>query len=72
MLLRIVQVLIAAAVVFGCIWFEQSTGYHINPWIIGAWAFMASYGFTLVYDRLSARIGDGGPLAGLGGEERPD
>ncbi len=71
--MRVIQVLIFAVVGFTSIYFEQSTGYHINPMIIGAWAFMASYGFTLAYVNLSTRyVRTGRILPRLGRKKRPD
>ncbi len=45
-IVRAGQITIFVAVMFGCIYFEQSTGYHLNPWLIGVWSFMAAYGAT--------------------------
>lgn len=52
---RTAQFAIAAAVTMGCIYFQETTGYKINPYIIGAWSFMAAYGATLLAVRLSDR-----------------
>lgn len=53
--MRAAQLTIFTAVMCGSIYFEQSTGYDINGYIIGAWSFMAAYGFTLAYVYLSDR-----------------
>ena len=56
-LVKAFQIGVALAVGFTAIYFEQSTGYHINPLIIGAWCFMAAYGMTwLVITLLDRRI----------------
>lgn len=54
-LIKLAQVSVAAAVMFGAIYFEQSTNYHLNPNIVGAWSFMAAYGLTLLAVRLADR-----------------
>lgn len=51
--LRVIQFLIALAVVWGCIIFEKRNNYPINPMLIGVWAFVASYGFTLAWTRIA-------------------
>lgn len=49
------------------IYFQQSTGYEINPGIVGAWSFMAAYGATyavvLLIDR-RVRLGRSLPRFG--------
>lgn len=49
------QFTIAFAVVMASIWFQETYDYRINGFIIGAWAFMAAYGFTLAYMKLADR-----------------
>lgn len=56
-LIQIGQLAVAMAVTCGAIYFQQSTGYDINPYIIGAWGFMAAYGVTwLVITLLDRRV----------------
>lgn len=49
--LRFLQIIVAAAVGCGAIYVDQQIEYGINPAIIGAWAFMAAYGVTLLINR---------------------
>ncbi len=71
--MRVIQIAIFATVGCASIYFEQSSGYHINPMIIGAWSFMASYGFTLAYvNLLERRVRTGRVLPRLGRKGRPD
>lgn len=49
------QFSIALFVVMASIYAAETIPYPINPFIIGAWAFMAAYGFTLAYINLSDR-----------------
>lgn len=51
---RLIQITIFLAVVFAAIWFEDAYDYPINGYIKGAWGFMASYGFTLLWCRFEA------------------
>lgn len=53
--LKLTQATLFLGVMFGSIWVSQVTEYPINPLIIGAWSFMAAYGFTLAYHNLSNR-----------------
>ena len=71
--IRVIQIAIFLTVSFSSVHFEQSTGYHINPFIIGAWSFMASYGFTLAYvNLLERRVRLGRVLPRLRRKSRPD
>ena len=45
--LRIVQIVVVLVVGFSAIYFQQSTGYQINGFIVAAWCFMAAYGVTM-------------------------
>lgn len=45
--LRIIQLAVVLVVGFSAIYFQQSTGYEINGFIIAAWCFMAAYGVTV-------------------------
>ena len=53
--LKAVQITLFLGVMFGSIWVSRTIEYPINPYIVGAWSFMAAYGFTLAYDNLSNR-----------------
>lgn len=53
--LKVTQVTLFLATMFGSIWVSRVTEYPINPYIIGAWSFIAAYGFTLAYHNLSNR-----------------
>ena len=68
MTLRFLQLAIFCAVLFGAIWFEQANDYPINSYIKGVWAFLAAYGFTLLWARVEdwrvrSRGGFGGPAS---------
>lgn len=54
-LVKLVQVAIALAVMFGAIYFQQTMDYPLNPNIVAAWSFMATYGATLLAVRLLDR-----------------
>lgn len=54
-LIKTAQLTLAASVMCAAIYFQQSTGYDINPGIVGAWSFMAAYGATLLTVRLIDR-----------------
>lgn len=54
-LVKLAQFTVAAVVMCGAIYFEQSTNYHLNPNIVGAWSFMAAYGLTLLAVKLADR-----------------
>lgn len=67
LLIKAAQLGIALAVTFAAIYFQQSTGYDINPHIVGAWAFMAAYGATwLAVILLDRRIREGRVLPRFG------
>lgn len=51
--LRLVQIAVVIVVGFSAIYFQQSTGYQINGFIIAAWCFMAAYGVTIVIVKLT-------------------
>lgn len=71
--LKVVQVTLFIGVMFGSIWVSRVTEYPINPYIIGAWSFMAAYGFTLAYDNLSnERVRLGRVFSRLRVHKQPD
>lgn len=51
--LRFVQIAVVLVVGFSAIYFQQSTSYEINGFIIAAWCFMAAYGVTIVIVKLT-------------------
>lgn len=51
--LRVVQIAVVLVVGFSAIYFQQSTGYEINGFIIAAWCFMAAYGVTIGITKLA-------------------
>jgi len=72
MLIRAGQVTIALAVSFAAIWFQQTYNYHINGYLVAAWAFMAAYGATyLLVISIERRIAKRGVLPRLSVEQKP-
>lgn len=68
--LRICQLAIFLGVVFAAIWFQETYQYEINPYIMGGWGFIASYGFTLLVVRIESwRVSRRARLTGFAGEE---
>lgn len=54
-LIQVAQLSVAIAVTFAAIYFQQSTGYDLNPYVVGAWGFMAAYGATYLWVYLADR-----------------
>lgn len=52
-LMKTAQFVIFCGITFGAIWFQEENDYPLNPIIIGAWAFMGAYGFTLAVNRIA-------------------
>ena len=72
-LIKAAQFLIAAAVMCAAIYAEQSLGYDINGYIVGAWGFMAAYGATwLVVQLLDRRVREGRILPRFGRKQASD
>ena len=70
LLVKLLQAAIFLSVVFAAIWFQDAYQYEINPYIMGGWGFIASYGFTLLLCRLEAfLILRRARLTGFAGEE---
>ena len=69
-IVKLLQLAIFLSVVFAAIWFQETYQYEINPYIMGGWGFIASYGFTLLLCRLEAfLILRRARLTGFAGEE---
>lgn len=71
-LIKAAQFLIAAAVGSFAIWYSERINYHINGYIIAAWAFMASYGATMLAVWLLDRYAVRRHARGLGVEQGTD
>ena len=72
-LIKAGQIVIASAVMFAAIYAQETLNYPINGYLIGAWAFMAAYGATLLAVRLiDRRVRLGRILPRLGGKKAAD
>lgn len=72
-LIRTAQFLIAAAVFCAAIYAEQTLGYDINGFMIGAWGFIAAYGATyFAVKLLDWRARERGILPRFGRKKAPD
>ena len=70
--IRTIQLTVFAAVGCSSIYFEQSTGYEISPFIIAAWSFMAAYAATLGMVKISDLRSRKRGAATLGSKKRTD
>ncbi len=50
---RTMQIAIVLFVGFASIWTQEALEYPINPYVIGAWCFMAAYGATMLVVKLA-------------------